>query len=98
MNGYDKFVQCDANTVNRGLFVPSKDAPAPLAATEVGCWSHARRNFFDAKKYGHADAAAMLDMIRSLYAVERRVKKKTATERLALRQEESVPMLNTIFD
>ena len=94
---YDKFVQCDANTVNHGLFVGGDNAPPLVPATEVGCWSHCRSNFFDAKKLQEA-SLEMLAMIRSLYAVEKRAKKMSAVDRLTLRQKESVPVLDAIFD
>ena len=95
--GYTGFVQCDASTVNHGLFVGGDDAPPLVPATEVGCWAHCRSNFFDAKKLQPA-SMEMLQMIGALYGVERRAKKVSAEERLALRQKESLPMLDGIFD
>jgi len=68
LSGYSGFVQCDASTVNRGLFVSDDDAPPLIPATEVGCWAHCRSNFFDAKKYQPA-SMEMLQMIRVLYGV-----------------------------
>jgi transposase len=95
--GYTGFVQCDAHSVNRGLFVSDEGAPPLVPATEVGCWAHCRSNFFDAKKYQPA-SLEMLQMIRSLYGVERRAKKLSADARLLLRQSESLPLLDRIFD
>jgi len=97
LKGYSSFVQCDANTVNHGLFVGGEGTPPLVPATEVGCWSHCRSNFFDARIL-QPDSIKVLDMIRSLYGVEKRAKKLSAAERLSLRQKESVPMLDTIFD
>jgi transposase len=97
LKGYKKFVQCDASTVNHGLFVGDENAPPLVPATEIGCWSHCRSNFFDAKKLQSA-SLEVLTMIRSLYGVERRAKKMSAVDRLALRQKESVPILDLIFD
>ena len=97
LQGYSSFVQCDANTVNHGLFVGDESAPPLVPATEVGCWSHCRSNFFDARIL-QPDSVKVLDMIRSLYGIEKRAKKLSTTDRLALRQKESVPMLDTIFD
>jgi Transposase and inactivated derivatives len=98
LKGYDKHVVCDANTVNHGLFEAVGTALPIVPATEVGCWTHCRSNFFDAKKYGQPDAPEMLKMIGGLYGVEKRAKKMSAAERFTLREKESVPMLNTIFD
>ena len=97
LSGYTGFVQCDAHSVNRGLFVSDEGAPPLIPATEVGCWAHCRSNFFDAKKYQPA-SMEMLQMIRVLYGVERRAKKLSAEERLVLRQKESLPQIDRIFD
>jgi transposase/regulator of replication initiation timing len=97
LEGYTGFVQCDASTVNRGLFVSEEGTLPLVSATEVGCWAHCRSNFFDARKYQPA-SMEMLQMIRVLYSVERRAKKLSAAERLSLRQSESLPMLDRIFD
>jgi transposase len=97
LKGYDKFVQCDANTVNRGLFVGDEDAPALVPGTEFGCWSHCRRGFYDARII-QPPSLEVLDMIGTLYGVERRAKKLPPEERLAVRQRESVPKLDMIFD
>ena len=96
LKGYTGFVQCDASTVNHCLFVGEDGAPPLVPATEIGCWSHCRSNFFDAKKY-NVVSMEMLTMIRSLYGVERRAKKLSAQERLAMRKAESVPVLDGIF-
>jgi transposase len=96
LNGYTGFVQCDASTVNHGLFVSDEGAPPLVPATEVGCWAHCRSNFFDAKKYQPA-SLEMLQMIRVLYGVERRAKKLSADERLLMRQSESLPQMERIF-
>ena len=69
--------------------------------------AHGRRKFFDAKETDGRRSGEMLEMIRQLYAVEDEAKKRIAllpdaTEqqkddiRLQLRQERSVPVLNTI--
>jgi transposase len=97
LKGYTGFVQCDASAVNHGLFVSDEGASPLIPATEVGCWAHCRSNFFDAKKYQPA-SMEMLEMIRALYGVERRAKKLSVEERLTLRQTESLPLLNRIFD
>jgi hypothetical protein len=97
LDGYTGFIQCDAHTVNHGLFVSVPGTPPLIPATEMGCWAHCRSNFYDARNLQGA-SMEMLAMIRSLYGVERRAKKLSADERLLLRQKESVPILDTIFD
>lgn len=63
---------------------------------EQGCWSHGRRYFHKAHKV-HPDAKYVLTLIGSMYGVERRAKKLTSDERLVMRQQESIPLLNQVF-
>lgn len=65
--------------------------------TEVACWAHARRKFYEAR---HADAAAStqaLAYIRLLYDVEDEARTLSATERQRLRQEKSAPRLTPFY-
>lgn len=68
--------------------------------TEVACWAHARRKFYDARHSDAAASAQALAYIRLLYEVETEAKrsaKKTRCdltfERYRLRQESAVPRL-----
>ena len=63
---------------------------------EVACWAHARRKFFDAKDTDGARAAAMLERVRQLYAVEEQAKALTDDARRELRQRKSLPILTKI--
>jgi hypothetical protein len=64
--------------------------------TEVACWAHARRKFFDAKSTDGKRSAHMLALVGELYDVERRAKDLSEEARLELRQHESVPILDRI--
>jgi len=71
--------------------------------TEVACWAHARRKFYDAQDSDAKRAAQMLALIGELYAVEREAKdaagidgERSSATRLMLRQERSVPVLAKI--
>lgn len=66
--------------------------------TEVACWAHARRKFYDAQDSDEQRAAQMLALIGELYAVEREAKEAGIGEAavLALRRERSVPALEKI--
>jgi transposase len=63
---------------------------------EVACWGHARRKFFDARPSSPAEASLVLEMIRRLYEVEDRARPLDDAGRLALRQAESVPILDRL--
>jgi transposase len=92
---YHGYLQCDAHSVYDGIFAPV-DAARP-APTEVGCWAHGRRKFYDAREQ-NKEAFIVLDWIGSLYKLERKLKKSTNEERYSLRQQYAVPILNDIFE
>jgi transposase len=62
----------------------------------AGCMAHARRHFFDAQAYKKDKAVWMLDKLQALYEIEgiARENNYTSEERLKLRQEKSIPILN----
>jgi transposase len=64
--------------------------------TEVACWAHARRKFYDAQDSDGRRSAEMLSLIGKLYAIEREAKDLDAEARLALRQQRSLPVLEEI--
>ena len=61
--------------------------------TRAGCWAHLRRRFIEAEKVAPEIAREAVARVRTLYAIERQVETATTVERLALRQEKSVPLL-----
>jgi hypothetical protein len=64
--------------------------------TEVACWAHTRRKYFDAQESDPARSLWMLEMIRRLYAVEKEAADRDAPTRLLLRQSQSTPILEQI--
>jgi hypothetical protein len=62
--------------------------------TEVACWAHARRKFYDARSSDAAASTHALAHIRLLYDVEDEAKPLSVPERQRLRQEKSVPRLD----
>jgi transposase len=71
---------------------------APARRVRVGCWSHVRRDFFEAQSSA-PEARAMLNLILELYRVEDEAARGgilgTAAH-LALRKEKSTPMVERI--
>src|SRR5215469_8793194 len=63
------------------------------AITRAGCWAHLRRRFIDAEKVACEIAREAIEMVRLLYAVENQAKDASIEERLARRQQQSVPVL-----
>ena len=89
LEGYEGYLQADAYGGYDGIF-HSQDV------TEVACWAHARRKFYDAQDSDEERATQMLSQIAELYAVEREAKDANESTRRALRQERSVPTLDRI--
>lgn len=64
--------------------------------TEVACWAHVRRKFFDAQESDPARSLWMLEMIRRLYAVEAQARDREPQDRQRLRQSQSTPILEQL--
>jgi transposase len=91
LTGFTGYLQADAYGGYDGIF-------AGGGATEVACWAHARRKFYDAQDSDPQRAAQMLALIGELYAIEREAKeaKLDQAATLAVRQARSVPVLAQI--
>ena len=67
--------------------------------TEVGCWAHARRKFHDLQLANQSQIAEQaLRQMAQIYAVEREVKDLGCDERLRTRQEQSQPLVQTLYE
>ena len=66
----------------------------------LGCWAHARRKFKDAQKVQPkgkiGKPGQAIAFIKKLYAIEKSIKEKPDNEKLKIRQEEAVPLINKI--
>lgn len=89
LSGYRGYLQADAYGGYDGIY-------REQGVTEVACWAHARRKFYDAQDSDRRRAVEMLALIGELYAIEREAKEADDAERLALRQQRSVPALARI--
>jgi transposase len=91
LGDYGGYVQADAYKGYDAFFETGR-------ATEVGCWAHTRRRFYDActtdPRYGHE----MLALIGKLYDVERQAKENELDVPAikGLRQQHSKPILDEI--
>lgn len=74
-------------------------ADAEFAITELGCWAHARRKFFDLQVSGaHPQAAEALRRIGLLYAAEEASREMGTDGRALYRGQHSVPMLEEMHE
>jgi transposase len=101
---YKGYLQADAYGGYDGIYHKGN-------VSEVACWAHARRKFFDARETDGRRATQMLAMVAELYGVEDAVKEKIRLLlkqnpkapraeqdqiRLTLRQDKSKPILTKI--
>jgi len=91
LRGYQGYLQADAYRAYDAMF---KNPAQPL--TEVACWAHSRRYFFEAQTSDVCRATVMLAYIQLLYEVEREARNATAEQRRELRQAKSRPILEDI--
>ncbi|MEW6679380.1 MAG: IS66 family transposase [Pseudomonadota bacterium] len=67
--------------------------------TELGCWAHARRKFFELHAAnGSPIAQEALERISRLYEIERRGQAMGCAEREVLRRREARPVLDALFE
>lgn len=67
------------------------------AITELGCWAHARRKFYEQHAASHSTIAEeALARIAALYAIEAEARALTPEARHALRQHKARPLLDSM--
>jgi transposase len=93
LGGYRGILQCDGHQAYKKLVGPK---PTETSLTLAFCWSHVRRGFYDLAKTKAPIAVETLRRISALYEIEARVRGKSATDRLAVRQAESKPLVTEL--
>ena len=84
-------MQADAYSGYNGLYEVHRQ-PGPI--TEVACWSHARRKFFDIARIDKAPIAIeAVKRIDALFEIERDINGKPPPERKRVRNERSRPLV-----
>ncbi len=91
LKGFVGYLQTDAYASYESVI--NKSAGKIIA---VGCWAHVRRDFFDARHSQSREVHYVLGLIAQLYDVEDEVRSRSDQERLAARQERSVPVLKRL--
>jgi transposase len=83
-DGYDGFNTLFARDPNTGT----------ARLTEVACWAHARRKLYDVYEATASPLAKeALERIAELFAIEARINGRAPPERLAVRQQDAIPLL-----
>ena len=101
LSGFAGFLQADGYAGFEALYKPRRTGEgliANAAITEVACWAHCRRKFYDywvGKKSPIAKEA--IDRIGAFYEIEDKARFAPPDERLAHRAE-AVSLVNAFFD
>jgi transposase len=91
LKNYRGYLQTDAYSAYETVVAKSGGRIIP-----VGCWAHTRRNFFDARLNQPREVHHVLGLIAQLYDIEDAIRLKSPDERLAVRSEQSVPILDRL--
>jgi hypothetical protein len=93
--GFTGLLQADAYAGFEKLYGPARTKPGPI--TEVTCWAHTRRGFFDDwEQHKSPTAKQALDRIAAIYAIEARAAFAPIAERVE-RRRELAPLLDDFF-
>jgi transposase len=95
MARFTGFLQADGYSGFNKLYGPARTKPGPI--TEVACWAHTRRGFFDEWEHHKSPTAKQaLDRIAAIYAAEAPAIFAPITERVESRRE-AAPLVDAFF-
>ena len=91
LGGFNGYVQADACSVYDALFA-SDDGP-----TEVGCWAHARRNFFHCIGSDRKRALTAIAFINTLFEIDREMGDLPPAQKLGIRKARAAPVHDDLY-
>jgi transposase len=91
LKDFQGYLQTDAYASYESVVLESAGRIIP-----VGCWAHARREFYDARLNQPREVHYVLALIAQLYDIEDEVRLLSPEERLGARQKRSVPILDRL--
>jgi transposase len=101
--GFSRYIQADAHAIYDALFrgTPPKGMPSNPERgpppTEVGCWSHGRRNFWEAAVCKHALGVEGLRRIDAIFAADALLADLSPAQRKAQRDVHVRPLVDAFF-
>jgi transposase len=96
LGGCRGFLHADGYAGFNSLFAIDPKSGQPRL-TEVACWAHARRAIYEVyESNGSPLAKEALERIAELFEIERRINGRPSQQRLAVRQQETVPQLSKL--
>lgn len=96
--GFSGYIQADAHAIFDALFRGDAVDDASEAPTEVACWSHVRRRFWEAAISGFAVGREGLLRIRKLYQLDQSWSELPPAARLQKRKAVLEPLVTEFFD
>ena len=91
LGDYDQVLLADGYAGYNGVV-------AGNALVRAGCWLHLKRKFVEAERTAPEIALAVVESVRALYAVEHAAKAMEPAQRLAMRQQRSVPITDALHE
>jgi transposase len=97
--GFAGYVQADAKSVFDALFLPPEDGALDddSTPTEVGCWAHARRKFWEVTMAKSAVAREGLARIGRIFAIDETWRDKSPNEIRNLRDKQLRPHIQAFL-
>jgi hypothetical protein len=95
--GFSGYIQADAHAIYDALFRGEAVADGDVPPTEVGCWSHVRRRFWEAGICGFSVGREGLLRIRKLYQLDQSWSELPPASRLKKRQSVLRPLVDEFF-
>jgi transposase len=95
--GFSGYMQADAHAIYDALFRGEAVDDATEAPTEVACWSHVRRRFWEAAVSGFAVGREGLLRIRHLYQLDQGWADSPPAARLQKRKTVLAPLVDEFF-
>lgn len=96
--GFSGYIQADAHAIYDALFRGDAVDEASEAPTEVACWSHVRRRFWEAAVSGFAVGREGLLRIRHLYQLDQDWADLPPATRLQKRRTVLAPLVDEFFE
>lgn len=95
--GFSGYVQADAHAIYDALFRGSSDDNASSPPKEVGCWSHARRKFWEAAVCKHPIGLDGLRLVDKIFKADRLLADMTPERRKESREFIVSPLVDAFF-
>jgi transposase len=88
---FQGYLQTDAYASYESVVLESAGRIIP-----VDCWAHARREFFDARRSQLRETHLVRGLVAQMYDIEDETRLLSPDERLAVRQQQTVPILDRL--